>query len=107
MPVTPEDIAELAHLPHARLRLPNLGSLVAAVPYDSDALAGALTAIMTGHAARQSAEIAANIDAFPGYLDALCPCPSPQEDNVASMLSVIRLHRDEVENIHPAKSSVL
>jgi len=34
--------------------------------------AGAITAIMTGHAYEQSAEIAANVGPFAGYRDARC-----------------------------------
>ena len=50
----------------------NLGALLMAqgTAYDSDegrALAGAITAIMTGTAYRQSARIAANIGPFNGY----------------------------------------
>ena len=53
--------------------------------YDSDegrALAGALTAIMTGVSYATSAEMAAELGAFPGY-----------ERNSAHMLRVIRNHR--------------
>src|SRR5213592_2221164 len=55
----------------------NLGSLIMSygLAYDSDegrALAGAITALMTGHAYEQSAEIAAITGAFPGYDDARC-----------------------------------
>lgn len=87
----------------------NLGSLIMSygLPYDSDegrALAGAITAIMTGHAYEQSAEIAGSLGAFPGYRDARCAhVPQPlQPDNVESMLGVIKLHRKAVENIHPS-----
>ncbi len=78
------------------------------LPYDSDegrALAGAITAIMTGHAYEQSAEIAANIGAFPGYRDARCAHVSAPlaKDNVESMLGVIQLHRDAVEKIQPSR----
>jgi len=87
----------------------NLGSLIMnyGLPYDSDegrALAGAITAIMTGHAYEQSASIAAAMDPFPGYLDARCDHVAKpiKKDNVASMLGVIQLHRDAVEAIHPS-----
>ena len=78
------------------------------LPYDSDegrALAGAITAIMTGHAYEQSAEIAANIGAFPGYRDARCAHVSKPlaKDNVESMLGVIQQHRDAVEQIQPSQ----
>ncbi len=88
----------------------NLGSLIMSygLPYDSDegrALAGAITAIMTGHAYEQSAEIAASLGAFPGYHDARCAhVPQPlQPDNVEAMLGVMRLHRGAVEDIHPSE----
>jgi ribonucleoside-diphosphate reductase alpha chain len=73
-----KDIAENSHIFRTLgLGYANLGSLCMSygLPYDSDegrALAGAITAIMTGHAYEQSAEIAANIGAFPGYRDARC-----------------------------------
>ena len=78
------------------------------LPYDSDegrALAGAITAIMTGHAYEQSAEIAANIGAFPGYRDARCAHVSSPlaKDNVESMLGVMQQHRDAVEQIQPSQ----
>jgi len=71
----------------------NLGALLMAqgTAYDSDegrALAGAITAIMTGSAYRQSAKIAANIGAFNGY-----------EVNREPMLRVISKHRDAVARI--------
>src|SRR5208283_3822487 len=87
----------------------NLGSLCMSygLPYDSDegrALAGAITSIMTGHAYEQSAEIAANVGAFPGYRDARCAHVAKplKKDNVESMLGVIQLHRNAVEEIHPS-----
>jgi ribonucleoside-diphosphate reductase alpha chain len=61
------------------------------LPYDSDAgraYAGALTAVMTGAAYRQSARVAAQIGPFEGY-----------PVNADSMLDVIGLHRDSVEEI--------
>src|SRR5438874_10798246 len=65
----------------------NLGALLMArgLPYDSDggrAWAGALTALMTGHAYRQSAVIAEKTGPFAGY--------APNRD---AMLRVIRKHR--------------
>jgi len=68
----------------------NLGSLlmVAGVPYDSDkgrALAGGITALMTGEAYAASAEIAGDLGAFPRY-----------EPNRDHMLRVIRNHRRAV-----------
>jgi ribonucleoside-diphosphate reductase alpha chain len=106
-----KDIAENSHIYRTLgLGYANLGSLCMSygLPYDSDegrALAGAITAIMTGHAYEQSAEIAANIGAFPGYRDARCAhVPKPlAKDNVDSMLGVIKLHREAVETIQPSR----
>ncbi|HEY7564805.1 MAG TPA: vitamin B12-dependent ribonucleotide reductase [Acidimicrobiia bacterium] len=65
----------------------NIGSLLMrmGLPYDSDsgrAVAGALTAILTGYAYATSAELAAAIGPFPRYAE-----------NRESMLRVIRNHR--------------
>ena len=65
----------------------NVGTLlmVMGIPYDSDegrAIAGALTAILTGESYAMSAEIAADVGPFPRY-----------EANRESMLRVIRNHR--------------
>jgi ribonucleoside-diphosphate reductase alpha chain len=65
----------------------NLGTLlmVSGIPYDSEearAIAGALTAIMTGVAYKTSAEMAESLGAFPRY-----------EENKESMLRVMRNHR--------------
>ena len=105
-----KDIAENSHIFRTLgLGFANLGSLCMSygLPYDSDegrALAGAITAIMTGHAYEQSAEIAATTGAFAGYRDARCAgVPNPvSKDNVESMLGVIKLHRDAVEGIQPS-----
>jgi ribonucleoside-diphosphate reductase alpha chain len=106
-----KEIAENSHIFRTLgLGFANLGSLCMSygLPYDSDAgraLAGAITAIMTGHACEQSAEIAANLGPFPGYRDARCAHVSEPvvKDNVASMLGVIQLHRDAVEQIQPSQ----
>jgi len=65
----------------------NLGTLlmVSGIPYDSEkarAIAGSITAIMTGVAYRTSAEMAAVMGAFPRY-----------EENKEHMLRVMRNHR--------------
>ncbi|MBI1385578.1 MAG: vitamin B12-dependent ribonucleotide reductase [Rhizobiales bacterium] len=65
----------------------NIGGLLMAsgIPYDSPegrALAGAITALMTGVAYTTSAEMAGELGAFPGY-----------GENAADMLRVIRNHR--------------
>ena len=71
----------------------NLGALLMArgLPYDSDAgraWAGAITALMTGHAYRTSARIADAMGPFEGY--------APNRD---PMLRVIRKHRDATDGI--------
>src|SRR6266566_2071571 len=71
----------------------NLGTLlmVEGLPYDSDAgraYAGAITAVMTGEAYALSAEMAASKGPFQGY-----------SHNRESMLEVMRMHRDSVQNI--------
>src|SRR5208283_1741927 len=106
-----KEIAENSHIFRTLgLSYANLGSLCMSygLPYDSDegrALAGAITAIMTGHAYEQSAEIAASVGPFPGYRDArYAHVPKPlQKDNVESMLGVVQLHRDAVETIQPSR----
>src|SRR5439155_18654708 len=104
-------IAENSHIFRTLgLGYANLGSLIMSygLPYDSDegrALAGAITAIMTGHAYAQSAEIAGIMDAFAGYRDARCAHvhKPAAKDNVESMLAVIKLHRGAIEEIQPSK----
>ncbi|HKC61018.1 MAG TPA: vitamin B12-dependent ribonucleotide reductase, partial [Myxococcales bacterium] len=71
----------------------NLGTLlmVEGLPYDSDggrAYAAAVTAVMTGEAYALSAEMAASKGPFQGY-----------SHNRDSMLEVMRMHRDSVQNI--------
>ncbi len=71
----------------------NLGALLMAqgLAYDSDegrALAGALTALMTGHAYATSSRTAARMGPFGGY-----------EENKTHMLKVLRMHRDRVADI--------
>ncbi|MBC7946776.1 MAG: vitamin B12-dependent ribonucleotide reductase [Chitinophagaceae bacterium] len=65
----------------------NLGTMlmVSGIPYDSEearAVAGAITAIMTGVAYKTSAEMAMTLGAFPRY-----------EENKAHMMRVMRNHR--------------
>jgi ribonucleoside-diphosphate reductase alpha chain len=74
----------------------NLGTLlmVEGLPYDSDAArayAATITAMMTGEAYALSAEIAASKGPFRGYAT-----------NVASMMGVMRQHRDSARAIDPA-----
>lgn len=104
------DIAENSHIFRTLgLGYANLGSLIMSygLPYDSDAgrsLAGAITAIMTGHAYEQSAELARIMGPFPGYKDARCAGVDKtiNKDNVDSMLEVIRQHKEAAEDIHPS-----
>src|SRR5437899_6192295 len=72
----------------------NLGTLlmVEGLPYDSEAgraYAGAITAVMTGEAYALSADMAASKGPFQGY-----------SHNRESMLEVMRMHRDSVQNIN-------
>jgi ribonucleoside-diphosphate reductase alpha chain len=102
-----KEIAENSHIFRTLgLGYANLGSLIMSygLPYDSNearALAGSLTAIMTGHAYEQSSEMAENMGVFKGYRNAACAHVSKplKNDNVQSMLGVIRQHRDAVETI--------
>ncbi|HEY6166885.1 MAG TPA: vitamin B12-dependent ribonucleotide reductase [Verrucomicrobiae bacterium] len=104
-------IAENSHIFRTLgLGFANLGSLCMSygLPYDSDegrALAGAITAIMTGHAYEQSAEIAATMGAFAGYEDARCSgvTAPAAKNNAESMLGVIRHHRGAVEDIQASE----
>ena len=71
----------------------NLGALLMAegLPYDSPAgraWAGALTALMTGHAYATSARTAGRMGPFAGYAE-----------NADAMLSVLRMHRTEASKI--------
>jgi ribonucleoside-diphosphate reductase alpha chain len=104
-------IAENSHIFRTLgLGYANLGSLIMSygLSYDSDearALAGAITAVMTGHAYEQSAEIASVMGPFAGYRDARCSgvAKPVSKDNVDSTLGVIRQHRDAVEAIQPSR----
>ncbi len=74
----------------------NLGALLMSlgVPYDSDegrAWAGALTAIMTGHAYATSARIAARTGPFAGY-----------EKNAEPMIRVMEKHREAAYGLSSA-----
>ncbi|PYJ79825.1 MAG: vitamin B12-dependent ribonucleotide reductase [Verrucomicrobia bacterium] len=106
-----KEIAENSHIFRTLgLGYANLGSLIMSYGYGYDsvegrALCGAITAIMTGEAYEQSARLARAIGPFPGYRDAHASgVPKPvAEDNVASMLEVIELHRCAVREISDAK----
>jgi ribonucleoside-diphosphate reductase alpha chain len=105
------DIAFNSHLFRTLgLGYANLGSLIMSygLAYDSDggrALAGAITAVMTGEAYLQSAQIAAIKGAFQGYRDARCAgIDKPlAKNNVESMLGVIRMHRAAVDTIQASQ----
>src|SRR5580692_11196740 len=87
-----KEIAENSHIFRTLgLGFANLGSLIMSygLPYDSNegrALAGAVTAMMTGHAYEQSAEIASVTGPFAGYRDSRCAGVSKPvaDDNVES-----------------------
>ena len=79
----------------------NLGSLLMrrGLPYDSDegrAIAGALTAILTGHSYATSAEIAGVVGAFPRF-----------EQNRDSMIRVIENHRRAAYNVDQSEYDAL
>src|ERR1700693_5103009 len=102
-----KEITENSHIFRTLgLGFANLGALVMSygLGYDSDearALAGAITAIMTGQAYAHSARIAEVIGSFPGYDDARANgTPKPlAKDNIEPMLEVIRLHREYCNRI--------
>jgi ribonucleoside-diphosphate reductase alpha chain len=106
-----KEIAENSHIFRTLgLGYANLGSLVMSYGYGYDsvegrALCGAVTAIMTGEAYEQSALLAKTMGPFPGYRDARCSGVGKPvtKDNVASMLEVIDLHREVVEEIPDAE----
>ncbi len=104
-----KEIAENSHIFRTLgLGFANLGALVMSYGhgYDSDearALAGSITAIMTGEAYLQSARMASAMGPFPGYRDSRATgfTRTVAPDNVDSMQEVIQLHRqycDRIEN---------
>ncbi len=90
-----ENIAQNSHdFRPLGLGYANLGTIlmVQGIPYDSDngrAIAGAITAIMTGHAYKVSAQLADVKGAFNGF-----------SINREPMLGVMRKHRGAVEDIN-------
>ena len=87
--------AGFLRLPHAGLGYANLGTILmtAGIAYDSPralAIAGALSAIMTGESYAASAEMAKDLGAFPRY-----------EANSDSMLRVMRNHKLAAYNAAP------
>jgi ribonucleoside-diphosphate reductase alpha chain len=105
-----KEIAENSHIFRTLgLGYANLGSLIMSYGHGYDsiegrALCGAITAIMTGEAYEQSARMAQAIGPFPGYHDARATGVAKPvgKDNVASMLEVIKLHRESVREISDA-----
>ncbi|HCC99825.1 MAG TPA: vitamin B12-dependent ribonucleotide reductase, partial [Planctomycetaceae bacterium] len=95
-------IAENSHLFRPLgLGYANLGSLLMSmgIPYDSDAgrgICGAMTALLNGEGYRTSSHIASNIGPFASYAE-----------NSESMLGVMQMHRDAVEEIDDACPSYL
>ncbi|MGA0093821.1 MAG: vitamin B12-dependent ribonucleotide reductase, partial [Chthoniobacterales bacterium] len=104
-------IAENSHIFRTLgLGYANLGALIMSHGYGYDspegrALAGSITAIMTGHAYEQSARIAGITGPFPGYHDSSASgvAKTVEPDNVDSMLQVMKLHRDSVETIEKSE----
>ncbi len=100
-------IAENSHIFRTLgLGYANLGALIMSHGYGYDSpegrsLAGAITAIMTGHAYGQSARISGITGPFPGYRDSRASgvAETVAPDNIEPMLEVIQLHRDAVEHI--------
>src|SRR5919112_1010940 len=90
-----KEIAELSYRYRTLgLGYANIGGLLMTMglPYDSvqgRALAGALTAIMTGVSYATSAEMAAELGPFPRY-----------KENAESMLRVVRNHRRAAHGEH-------
>src|SRR4029078_8243554 len=102
-----KEIAENSHIFRTLgLGYANLGALVMsyALGYDSDegrALAGSITAIMTGHAYEQSARMAKGMGPFPGYKDtrAIGVKQTVDKTNAPHMIEVIGQHRAHVAKI--------
>ena len=105
-----KEIAENSHIFRTLgLGYANLGSLIMSYgrSYDSNggrALAGAITAIMTGHAYEQSARMARDRGRFTAIaIHVPRRAQAARKDNVESMLGVIQLHRCAVDQIPDAK----
>ncbi len=102
-----KSIAENSHIFRTLgLGYSNLGSLIMSYGYGYDsvegrALCGAITSIMTGEAYEQSALMAKEMGAFPGYRDARATgvAKPVSKDNVSAMLDVMDLHRGAVSEI--------
>jgi ribonucleoside-diphosphate reductase alpha chain len=102
-----QSIAENSHIFRTLgLGYANLGALIMSygLGYDSEegrALAGSITAIMTGHAYEHSARMAAFLGPFHGYRDPRCRGVQKPADttNEPYMLEVIELHHEQVAGI--------
>ena len=93
----------------------NLGALVMSYGLGYDiaegrTLAGAITALMTGHAYACSAEMAAVLGPFKGYRDSRCSGVDhpPMDTNEPSMLAVIHKHHASIDQIpdEPRSASI-
>jgi ribonucleoside-diphosphate reductase alpha chain len=106
-----KEIAENSHIFRTLgLGYANLGALIMSygLGYDTDegrSLAGAITAIMTGHAYEQSARMARTMGPFPGYRDSSASGVKKPLDttNEPSMLDVIERHRSHVAKIQDSE----
>ena len=106
-----KSIAENSHIFRTLgLGYANLGALIMSygLGYDTDegrALAGAITAIMTGHAYEQSARLAQALGPFPGYHDSRASGVKETVDqtNEPYMLEVIERHRAHVATIQQSE----
>ena len=102
-----KEIAENSHIFRTLgLGYANLGALIMSygLGYDSEegrALAGSITAVMTGHAYEQSAALAEHTGPFAGYHDARCSGIDQPVDstNEPYMREVMEKHRAAVEAI--------
>jgi ribonucleoside-diphosphate reductase alpha chain len=105
------EIAENSHIFRTLgLGYANLGSLIMSygLAYDSDdarGLTGAITAVMTGEAYKQSALLAQQLGPFKGYTDARCLNVNKPlaKDNVGFMLGVVELHHAAAREIRTAE----
>ena len=106
-----KEIAENSHIFRTLgLGYANLGALIMSygLGYDTDegrALAGSITAIMSGHAYEQSARMAKTMGPFPGYHDTRCSGVAKTVDstNAPYMQEVIELHRSNVAKIQSSE----
>jgi ribonucleoside-diphosphate reductase alpha chain len=106
-----KEIAENSHIFRTLgLGYANLGALIMSygLGYDTDegrALAGAITAIMTGHAYEQSAKLAKVMGPFPGYRDSRATGVAKPVDstNEPYMTEVMELHRSHIAKVQASE----